>query len=329
MSISLIDIEELMPANIIYNDYFGEEEIRRTNRMFSGTNERRHVGRNDLASDYLSMAAQKLIERLGLNVTTDIDMIVTNVSIPDEPFTGCGAVINKKIGSKAKWILDMHNTGCISFLYLVDLVHTYMLSKKVKHAIICVAQTAGGRIFGQEDTRQMAQAAIPGDGFAVAYVTNSEDRPFLTFEFENYPDFSEDMKTSCKGRHWWESREASGSIDFNENKSAMIIARGNKTVPKMIKKVCQNMEIKHTEIDYLITNQPNINFLRNWREAISLPEEKQLQTFDKFANLFGAAIPVNLAIFMKNKTIKKGDLICMAGFSHACDYSGASLIRWT
>lgn len=329
MPISLVDIEELMPEQIITNDYFGEEEIRRTNRMFSGTNERRHMGRNELASDYLSIATMRLVERLGLNTKSDIDMIVTNVSIPDEPFTGCGAVINKKIGGNAKWIFDMHNTGCISFVYLVDLVHTYMQAKNVQHAIICIAQTAGGRIFGQDDTKELAQAAIPGDGFAVAYVTNDNFRPFLSFEFENFPEFSEDMKSSFKGRQWWESRESSGSIDFNEDKSAMIIGRGNKTVPKMIKKVCANINIKHSEIDYLITNQPNMNFLRNWREAISLPPERQLHTFDKYANLFGAAIPVNLATFVKNKTIKKGDLICLAGFSHACDYSAAALIKWT
>lgn len=328
MTISLIDLEELMPETIIDNDYFGEAEIRKNNRMFSGTDKRRHMNRDEVASDYLSLAAKTLIARLGLNPKEDIDMIVTNVSIPDEPFTGCGAVINKKLGTEAKWIFDLHNTGCISFLYLCDLVHTYMLAKKVRHALICVGQSAAGRIFGQPDTRQMAQAAIPGDGFAVAYVTNNSERPFLTFEFENYPDFSEDMKASCKGRYWWESREASGSIDFNENKSAMIIGRGNKTVPKMIKKVCQNLDIKHTEIDYLITNQPNLNFLRNWREAISLPPEKQLHSFSSYANLFGAAIPVNLAINSKNKTIKSGDLICLAGFSHACDYSAASLIRW-
>lgn len=328
MSISLIDIEELMPEQIIGNDYFGEEEIRKTNRMFSGTDQRRHMGRDELASDYLSRAAETLIARLGLHPERDIDMIVTNVSIPDEPFTGCGAVINKKINARAKWVIDMHNTGCISFLYLADLVHTYMLAKNVRHALICVAQTAAGRIFGQEDTRQMAQAAIPGDGFAVAYVTNNSERPFLTFEFENYPEFSEDMKTTCKGRHWWESRESSGSIDFNENKSAMIIGRGNKTVPKMIKKVCANIDLPHTAIDYLITNQPNANFLRNWREAISIPAERQLHTFEKYANLFGAAIPVNLSTFVKNKTIRPGDLVCLAGFSHACDFSAAALIKW-
>lgn len=328
MTISLIDIEEKMPTKIVLNDYFGEEEIRQKNRMFSGTLERRHIERDEMASDYFSDAALKLCERLNLNPITDIDMILTNVSIPDEAFTGCGAVINKKINGNAKWIFDLHNTGCISFIYLIDMAHMYMQTKGAKSALVCLGQTAGGRIFGQEDTRQLAQAAIPGDGFAVAYLTSSNERPILSLEYKNYPQHSEDMYGNFNGRKWWESRTSSGSIDFNENKSALITARGNKAVPQMILKACENIKIKSTEIDYLITNQPNTTFLRNWREAVLLPKEKHLDTFERYANLFGAGIPVTFAEALKANKIKKNDLICLAGFSHACDYSGAALIRW-
>lgn len=131
------------------------------------------------------------------------------------------------------------------------------------------------------------------------------------------------------GRKWWETRTASGRIDFNEDNSAMIVARGNRAVPKMIHQACANMQLKSSAIDFLITNQPNTTFLRNWREAALLPAEKHLDTFAKYANLFGAGIPVTLAEALKAKTIKSGDLICLAGFSHACDYSAAALIRWT
>lgn len=328
MNISLIDVEEIMPKKIVTNDYFGEAEVRQKNRMFSGTVERRHMERDELASDYLAEAAKKLLLRLNLNPQTDVDMILTNVSIPDQPFTGCGAVVNKKIEGKAKWIFDVHNTGCISFLYLLDMAKTYMQANKVRHALICVAQTAAGRIFGQEDTRQLAQAAIPGDGFAVAYVTASDERPILSMGFKNYPEYSEDMYADYNGAKWWESRSSSGRIDFNEDKSAMIVARGNKAVPEMIYKVCADIKVKTTDISYLITNQPNKTFLRNWREAAQLPPEKHLDTFEKYANLFGAGVPVTLAEAIKNQKIKKGDLVCLAGFSHACDYSAAALIRW-
>ena len=117
MNISLIDVEEYLPEQIIGNEFFGEEEIRRRNRMFSGTSFRRHIRRDELASDYFAVAIKNLMARLNLNPATDIDLILTNVSIPDQPFTGCGAVINKKVEANAKWILDIHNTGCVSFLY--------------------------------------------------------------------------------------------------------------------------------------------------------------------------------------------------------------------
>jgi len=328
MNISLIDIEEALPGTIIENDYFGEEELRSRNKMFSGTKHRRHIGPRDQASDYFSRAAKILIERLNLNVQEDIEMILTNVSLPDEPFTGCGAVVNKKIGAQAARIVDLHNSGCVSFLYLLDMANTHMVAHGVKHALICVGQSAAGRVFGSADTRLLAQAAIPGDGFAVAYVTNSQDRPVLGIDLKNYPAHSEDMYADCGENKWWEARSVTGRIDFNEDRAALITARGNKAVPAMIHLTCDRLKMKTSEIDYLITNQPNRTFLRNWREACQLPVEKHLDTFEKYANLFGAGIPITLAESLKGGVIKKGDLVCLAGFSHACDYSAAALIRW-
>jgi 3-oxoacyl-[acyl-carrier-protein] synthase-3 len=325
---SLVDLEEVMPAKVIGNDYFGEEEIRLKNRMFSGTKERRHMERDELASDYFTVAANSLLKRLGLKADEDVDMILTNVSVPDECFTGCGAVVNKKIFGKAKWIFDLHNSGCVSFLYLLEMAQTYMQVHQARHALICIGQTSGGRVFGQEDTKQFAQAAIPGDGFAVAYVRRSDEHPLLAMTFKNYPQYSEDMFCDCNGRKWWESRSSSGKIDFNEDKTAMIVARGNKAVPTMIREVCKKANVQPKDIDVLITNQPNRMFLRNWREAVELSPEKHFDTFEKYANLFGAGIPVTLSEAIKEKRIKTGDLVCLAGFSHACDYAGAVLLRW-
>lgn len=328
MNIGIIDVEELMPEKVVTNDYFGQEELRQKNRMFSGSVERRHMERNELASDYFVQATEKLIKRQNLNPQTDIDMILTNVSIPDQPFTGCGAVVNKKIGGHAKYIFDLQNTGCISFVYLIELAMTYIQAGKAKNALICVGQTAAGRIFGQEDTRQLAQAAIPGDGFAVAYIAPSEDRKIISIEMKNFAEYSEDMYADFDGAKWWEARQVSGRIDFNEDKSAMIVARGNKAVPEMIYQSIKKAGKNIKQLDYLITNQPNKTFLRNWREAVLLPPEKHLDTFEKYANLFGAGIPVTLAEAMKAGKFQAGQLVCLAGFSHACDYSASLLIEW-
>ena len=67
--------------------------------MFTGSSERRHMENEDLASDHMMICAQRIIEKHGLDPKKDIDMIVTNVSYPDEPFTGAGAVLAAKSGS--------------------------------------------------------------------------------------------------------------------------------------------------------------------------------------------------------------------------------------
>lgn len=330
MNIKLVDIVTSMPAKIIHNDFFGEAELREKNKMFSGTNERRHLERSENAADLMASGIKLLKARNpeDFKSDTDIDMILTNVSLPDECFTGCGAVVNKKAELKAKYIIDLHNTGCVSFIYLLELAETYMASGKIKNAIICTAQTAAGRVFGQEDVKNLAQAAIPGDGCAVALVSKDKGHSFLSFQLDNFPSFSEDMFGNYDGSKWWEARTKTGKIDFSEDKTAKIVARGNKLVPESVYRICDQLKLKITQLNYLITNQPNKNFLRNWREAVLMKEEQHLHTFEKYANLFGAGIPVTLAEAIENKKFKEGELICLAGFSHAGDYSASTILEW-
>ena len=58
--------------------------------------------------------------------------------------------------------------------------------------------------------------------------------------------------------------------------------------------MCDRIGLKPGDIDLLVTNQPNRVFLRNWREALELPRERHVDTFDECGNLFAAGIPVNL-----------------------------------
>ncbi|MEU8976109.1 3-oxoacyl-[acyl-carrier-protein] synthase III C-terminal domain-containing protein [Streptomyces monashensis] len=82
------------------------------------------------------------------------------------------------------------------------------------------------------------------------------------------------------------------------------------------------------DIDVLITNQPNRTSLRNWQEALQLPAERHLNTFDQYGNLFGAAIPITLDHAIRSGRVKDGDLVVPAGLAHAGDFAGAAAVRW-
>lgn len=327
MDVSLVGLASALPEKEVGNEFFGQASRKAVDRMFAGSDKRRHIAGDEKASDLIASAARKLIGEQDLDPRT-IDIILTNVSVPDEPFTGCGAVVSGRIGARAEWIFDVHNTGCVSFLYMIELARSLMASHGGRTALICSAQTAAGRIFSLAGVRTKPQAAIPGDGCGVGLPRVSDENPILAFVQHSYAEYADDMRVTCEGRKWWEPGEHPAFIDFNESGIARIITRGNRLVPAAIKEVCAKVGVRTQDLDVLITNQPNPFFLRNWREACLLPPERHLDTFAKYANLFGAGIPITLDEAVRDGKVKKGDLVCLAGFSHAGDYAAATMIRW-
>jgi 3-oxoacyl-[acyl-carrier-protein] synthase-3 len=107
-----------------------------------------------------------------------------------------------------------------------------------------------------------------------------------------------------------------------------VLARGNRQVPEVALAVCDRIGLNSKDIDLLVTNQPNRVFLRNWREALEVPEERHSDTFDKCGNLFGAGIPINLEAAIVDGRVKAGDVVMMAAFAHAGDFAGAAAVRW-
>ena len=299
-------------------------------RMFSGVKERRHVQRGESSVDLFEKALRKLDhQRLG-----EVEAIFTNVSVPDFPFTGCGAMIADRMGYRPQLVMDLHNGGCVSFVVLLQYAKVMMAAQGLRRAIVCIAQTAGGRIFSHPINREKPQSAIPGDGAGVALVSLDEsDRDNAEFEVIHsrvkcHPEYAWDMKIEYPdGRSYWEPGEGPACIEFSEEKVSSIIMRGNRLVPQVMHEVLKESRVRSQELAGLVTNQPNPYFLRNWRESLQLGEEKHFHTFENYANLFQAGIPVNLEVALQSGRLQSGDSVMLAGFSHAGDYSAAALLR--
>jgi 3-oxoacyl-[acyl-carrier-protein] synthase-3 len=181
-------------------------------------------------------------------------------------------------------------------------------------------------VFNHPENRVRPQSSVPGDGCGVGYVVANDESPVRGFVQRSYGEYADDMRVICDERaEWWEAHRTSLFIDFTESKIAKIVARGNALVPGMITEACKAAEVPVKDIDLLVTNQPNAFFLRNWREALTLPKEKQVETFEEYGNLFGAAIPINIERAAERGLLKKGMRVALGGFAHAGDYAAAAI----
>lgn len=327
-TISLLGTASYLPENIVHNDFFAPGTARRRG-MFTAPTTRRHVARDESAADMIVRASERLSDALALDMARDVDIIFTNVTIPDQPFTGCGAEVAHRLGIRARWVVDLHNSGCVSFIYMLDLARTLLSAAGARGALLCNVQNAAGRVYAHPEVRLTSPAPVPGDGCGVGYVAASEASPILSIVQRCQGQFAADMAvTAADGRRYWEPGTSPISVAFTEERVAAIITRGNGIVPEMVTEACHAAALAPRDIQLLITNQPNPIFLRNWREALELPLTAHHDTYDQHGNLFGAAIPINIEDALAKGKLRPGDLLALGGFSHAGDYAAAALIRW-
>ena len=327
-TVSLLGVASYFPERIVTNDFFAAGAGARQG-MFKAPTTRRHVAPGESASDMIVRAATRLVSEQGLTPARDIDIVFTNVAVPDEAFTGCGAEVAHRLGARPRWVVDLHNTGCVSFIYMLELARAILSGTDARGALLCNVQNAGGRVFSDPEVRLQSQAPVPGDGCGVGYVAESDVSPLLAVVHETHGEFARDMEAvAANGRRYWEPGTSPISIRFTEQRVASIIQRGNGLVPDVVTRGCAEAGVRVRDLGLLVTNQPNAMFVRNWREALELSPEQCHDTFDVYGNLFGAGIPVNIDDALRTGKLRPGTLLALGGFSHAGDYAAAAVIRW-
>ncbi|MER5398573.1 3-oxoacyl-[acyl-carrier-protein] synthase III C-terminal domain-containing protein [Streptomyces sp. NPDC002599] len=333
-TVSLTDVAGYLPGDPVparyYTEYPGAEDKLREHPMFKVPRSRHHVAADETNTDMIERAVQPLIERHGRDEIRGVDVLLVHSQLPDLPFVGAGTEVARRLGLNPEWLVDVANAGCASFVYMLKLARQILTTTDARTALICNAQSAAGQCFTQSEVRRLAQAAIPGDGCGVGWVTTSAGAPVLDVETRHIADHAGDMTLALDdGRKYWEPGESQLRIGFTDASVAKVLARGNRLVPEVITDLCRRLGVATADIDVLVTNQPNRTFLRNWTEALQLPAERHLNTFDRYGNLFGAAIPVTLDHAIASGRVKDGDLVVLGGFAHAGDFAGAAAVRWS
>ncbi|RDI63125.1 3-oxoacyl-ACP synthase III family protein [Nocardia pseudobrasiliensis] len=331
-AVSLVDVASYLPGEPVGTEYFTQfsrSERMAKNVMFRAPKARHHVDRDETAVDMVERAVAPLVERHGVELLSNIDVLLTHTQLPTNPVMGCGPEVARRLGMRPNWVFDVHNGGCAAFVHMMQLARMILRTTEARSALIAVTQNTAGPVFTQTDIRGLAQAPVPGDGCGVGLLLKDDRAPILDIECRTYPEFAGDMDFGTgSDRKYWEPGEGQGCVSFSESKITKVFARGNRLVPEVALAVCDRIGVKGRDIDTFVTNQPNRLFLRNWHDALELPAERHPDTFDRCGNLFAAGIPVTLDIENRAGRLRPGSVVLMAAFAHAGDFAGAAAVRW-
>ncbi|MCT2583669.1 3-oxoacyl-ACP synthase [Actinophytocola sp. S1-96] len=277
----------------------------------------------------IERAARPMFERLGLDPAGNVDLLLTNVLLPDNFITGAGADAARLLGCDPELVLDVHNSGCASFPYMLKLARSMVVSGEARRVLVANVQNTAGQVYAQPELSGKNSALTAGDGCGVAYVTADGPSPVLGVRVRSTPAFAEDMAlVTGSGRRYWEAGAGEVEIAFTEERQAEIIERGNRLVPELVRELCDKIGVRVEDIGLLVTNQPNRIFLMKWRNTLGLSPDRHFDTFDRYGNLYAAGVPVTLATAAAEGRLRDGDLVVLAGFAHAGDFAAAAAVRW-
>lgn len=330
--VSILDFGSYLPETEVGVDFYaadGRDVAFADSPLFRAPKARRHVAPGERAAEMIEKATLPMLERLG-RAPADIDILLTNVLLPDLPFTGCGAEVAQRLGWTPEWILDVHNSGCASFLYMIKLAGALMNSGGgARTALLCNVQNTAGQLFTQSDIRTQPHAAGPGDGCGVAFLEAGDTSPVLALLTRNFPEYATDVGVqTADGRRYWEPGTGQMDVRFTESRIPVILNQGNTVVPALVKDLCAEIGTAPSDVDVLVTNQPNRMYLRNWQAGLRIDPGRHLDTFDRFGNLYGAGVPVTVDHALREGALHDGELLVMAAFAHAGDFAAAAAVRW-
>ncbi|MFE4456786.1 3-oxoacyl-ACP synthase III family protein [Nocardia tengchongensis] len=331
VTVSLADVSSYRPGNPIPAEYFARfDDIGTASSvMFNPPRWRHHVGAGESPADMAERALAPLLARHGPRLLDTVDVLVVHTQLPETWFVGNGGQIAARFGIAPEWLIDLANGGCASFIHAMKLAREILSATTARTALVVTVTNTAGQVFSQPGVRAMPQGAIPGDGAGVAWLTKSDQSPILDIETRHLPQFAGEMTSVAEPpRRYWEPGVGEHHLGFTESNVAEVLERGNHIVPQVARTVCERIAVQPSDLDVLVTNQPNRTFLRNWREALELPAQRHPDTFDDCGNLFGTAMLMTFDHAVTSGLVPEGGVVMFAGFAHAGDFAAAAAVRW-
>jgi len=311
-------IGSYLPEKILTNNEL-EATIDTTDvwiRERTGIAQRHIAAQNEYTSDLAVVAAKNAIQDANMSIQ-DIDLIIVATTTPDYTFPSTATIVQKKLGIKHGAAFDIQAV-CSGFIYGMSVTDSMLKSGAARNVLLIGAETFS-RILDWSDR---STCVLFGDG-AGAVILSSDD-------------MKESGILNTLIRSNGEHREllyVDGGASRSENVGKLRMI-GNQVFKHAVKDIAAIMQecaegygLSIADIDWFVPHQANQRILNGVAKRLNLDKEQVVSTVALHANTSAASVPLAMDFAIKDKRIKRGDLIMLEAFGGGFTW-GASLLRY-
>ncbi len=275
----------------------------------------RYVAAADETTSFMAGAAAKsALESAGIDAD-DIDLILVATCTPDHFFPSMACHVQQALNiSKPIPAFDV-SAACSGFVYAMDIAKQYITSGTAKHIMVVGSESMSRAV----DWNDRATCVLFGDG-AGAVVLSASDKPGIL--------------GSVLHSSYDKDKLLTYSNDRENDKKPLIGMRGNEVfklavniMGDIVDEVLAASKLEKSDIDWLVPHQANIRIIQGIAKKLSLPMSQVIVTIEHQGNTSAASIPLALDFSVREKRIKRGDLLLLESFGGGMTW-GAMVIRY-
>ena len=165
---SISGVGSYVPAKVLTNAEL-EKMVDTTDEWImtrTGIKERRIAAKDEFTSDLAAHAAQRALQKAGVNAA-QVDLIIVATITPDMPFPSTACLVQQKIGAHKAAAFDLE-AACSGFIYGLEIAQQFIMSRTYDTVLVIGAEKLSSIV----DWEDRNTCVLFGDGAGAAVLQN-------------------------------------------------------------------------------------------------------------------------------------------------------------
>jgi len=284
---------------------------------------KRHIAQPGTpASALASEAAKKALASAKLK-PEKVDLIIVATITADMPFPSTACFVQAKIGAKNAACFDL-GAACSGFIYGLVVAKSLISSGMYKNALVIGVEV----LSSVTDYKDRNTCVLFGDGAGAAVIQPVKSGGILSHYLGADGGLANLLHLPGGGsRHPASKETLKQKLHYIKMSGSEVFKSAVRFMTDAATHAVCDANLGCKDISLLIPHQANIRIINSVRQRIGLPEEKVFYNVAKYGNVSAASTIMALCEAVREKRIKKGDIVVLVAFGAGFTW-GSAVIKW-
>lgn len=292
----------------------------------TGIHTRYAVDEGTLSSDFGTACGEKFFQEFPVK-KEDIDFLIFCTEEPDYTAPAASCIVQHKLGLPTSIGTFDSAFGCSGYTYGLSMAKALVESGMAKNVLFITTEMPLQAISIWDDVLHL----LFSDASSISFIsTRIVGQKIQNFIFGT--DGSGEKSLRSISSSYKKERLNLDEIDKIHLRSGRLEMDGEaifrftlREIPSHIEKIILNNKLSLEDIDLFIFHQASQVILKSLKRKLNIPDEKFFTNLADVGNTVSASIPIALVEAEKQKKIKPGMKILIAGFGIGYSWSGTIL----